>query len=175
MSQEDIPPALLSGSIDIMISGIPQRLAVQKEGYATLIDQTTLPYTVSHNGFAARREWVDDNFELSTKLLNALFKTFNYIEENPDESFPIIAEKMKNVGTEISVDQLKSVWNKMEYFPGSKEYCQNEMATPEGDFYWKDRFQNVVKIMETEGQIEEGAITELENLHYTLKIIEEIE
>src|SRR5699024_8294145 len=33
MAQEDIPPALLEGSVDIMISGIPQRLAVQKEGY----------------------------------------------------------------------------------------------------------------------------------------------
>jgi len=46
-----LPPALLSGSVDIMIAGIPQRLAVLKEGYATLMDQTAVPSTVAHAGF----------------------------------------------------------------------------------------------------------------------------
>jgi NitT/TauT family transport system substrate-binding protein len=39
LGQEELPPALISGSIDIMISGIPQRLAVLKQGYETLMDQ----------------------------------------------------------------------------------------------------------------------------------------
>ncbi|GIN59410.1 hypothetical protein J8TS2_37290 [Lederbergia ruris] len=175
MSQEDLPPALLSGSIDIMISGIPQRLAVKKEGYEELIDQTTLPYTISHNGFAARREWLEENPELSKKLLKAFFKTLNYIEENPDDSFPIIVEHMKKVGTEISEEQLESVWNEMEFFPSGVEFYQNEVLNPDGNFYWQDRFQAVVDIMEDEGKIEKGRIEDLESLHYTIKLVEEIE
>nr|WP_144925210.1 ABC transporter substrate-binding protein [Paenibacillus bovis] len=175
MSQEDLPPALLSGSIDIMISGIPQRLAVQKEGYDTLIDQTTLPHTISHNGFAARRDWIEKNPELAAKLLKAFFKTLNYIEQNPDDSFPIIVEQMKNVGTEISVDQLNNVWNKMEFFPSGVEFYENEVLHPDGDFYWKDRFQAVIDIMEAEGKIEKGVVTDLESLHYTVKLVKEIE
>jgi hypothetical protein len=35
LAQEELPPALISGSIDIMIAGIPQRLAVGKVGYAS--------------------------------------------------------------------------------------------------------------------------------------------
>lgn len=171
MSQEDLPPALLSGSIDIMISGIPQRLAVQKEGYETLIDQTTLPHTISHNGFAASREWLEKNPDLSANLLQAFFKTLNYIENNPEESFPIIVEHMKGAGTEISVEQLENVWNIMEFFPNGVEFYKNETMNPEGDFYWKDRFEAVVSIMETEGKIEEGSIEDLEPLHYTLEII----
>lgn len=175
MSQEDLPPALISGSIDVMISGIPQRLAVQKEGYGTLIDQTTLPYTISHNGFAAYRNWIEENHELSLNFQEALFKTLKYIEENPDESFPIIVEKMKNVGTEITVEELKSVWNKMEFFPSSKEFYQRDVMSENGQFYWRDRFQNVINIMEEEGRIEEGVVTDLESLHYALSIIERVE
>lgn len=175
MSQEDLPPALLSGSIDIMISGIPQRLAVQKEGYETLIDQTTLPHTISHNGFAAHREWLKDNPELSAKLLRAFFKTLNFIEENPDDSFPIIVDRMKKVGTEISVEQLENVWNKMEFFPSGVEFYNNEVLNPDGDFYWKDRFEAVVEIMETEGKIGKGSVTDIESLHYTLEIIKDLE
>lgn len=175
MSQEDIPPALLSGSIDIMISGIPQRLAVQKEGYETLIDQTTLPYTISHNGFAAKRSWIEENKELSANLLQAIFDTLDYIEKNPDESFPIIVEHMKNVGTKISVEELKSVWNIMEFFPNSVEFYQTEMMQPDGDFYWKDRFEAVIEIMESEGKIEVGSITDVESLHYTLELVKELE
>ncbi|WP_066190825.1 ABC transporter substrate-binding protein [Gracilibacillus timonensis] len=173
MSQEDLPPALLSESIDVMISGIPQRLAVQKEGYATLIDQTTLPYTISHNGFAAHQSWVENNHDLSLRFLQAIFKTFHYIEENPNEAFPIIVERMKDVGTEITVEELKDVWNNMEYFPSSKEFYQNEVLDENGDFYWRDRFERVVGIMEAEGRVEEGSITNLESLHYTVELLSE--
>lgn len=175
MSQEDLPPALMSGSIDIMISGIPQRLAVLNEGYATLIDQTVLPETISHNGFGAHREWIDNNPELAEGLLRAIFNTLNYIEENPDDAFPIIAERMKESGTVIEVDDLKSVWNVMEFFPGSKEFYEQEMLDPDGRFYWKDRFENVVNIMESEERIDEGVIQNLEDLHYTIKIVENMD
>ncbi|MBS4219004.1 ABC transporter substrate-binding protein [Bacillus sp. FJAT-49711] len=174
MSQEDLPPALLSGSIDIMISGIPQRLAVQKEGYETLIDQTTLPHTISHNGFAAKREWLEKNPELRQKLLKSFFKTLSYIEENADESFPIIVKHMKKVGTEISDEQLKNVWNKMEFFPSGVEFYENEVLNPEGNFYWEDRFKAVIDIMETEGKIGKGSVTDLPSLHYTVKLVDEI-
>ena len=68
LAQEDMPPALLTGSIDIQISGIPQRLAVLKEGMGTLIDQRAVGETIAHCGFGAKRSWLDANADLAIRL-----------------------------------------------------------------------------------------------------------
>jgi hypothetical protein len=55
-----------------MIAGIPQRLAVLKEGYKTLIDQTSVPSTVAHAGFGTTRAWADANMDLAIRLEGVL-------------------------------------------------------------------------------------------------------
>jgi NitT/TauT family transport system substrate-binding protein len=172
LAQEELPPALISGSIDIMISGIPQRLAVLKEGYATLIDQTTLPSTVAHAGFAAKREWIDANPEIAAKVEKGILKSLAFIEQNPDKAFPIISAKLKEAGTVVSTEDLKGVWNKMEFFPSSKEWYTKEVATVGGKFYWKDRFETVVKNLKVEDKLKDNV--KLEQLNYGLKVIESI-
>ena len=86
--QEDLPPALFSGSIDIMIAGIPQRLAALGQGYGTLMDQTVVPSTVAQAGFAAHRSWVEENFELATRIQQGIFMTLQFIEDNPRRGSP---------------------------------------------------------------------------------------
>ena len=83
LAQEDMPPALLTGSIDIQISGIPQRLAVLKEGMGTLIDQRAVGETIAHCGFGAKRSWLDANFDLAKSLQRVILRTTAFIKENP--------------------------------------------------------------------------------------------
>ena len=135
LAQEELPPALLSGSIDIMIAGIPQRLAVLKEGYKTLMDQTSVPSTVAHAGFGTTRAWADANMDLAIRLEGVILKTLDYVEKNPDEAFPIISEKLREQGTTVDAEALKGVWNNMEFFPNGKAWYVEKVVTPGGQFY----------------------------------------
>jgi ABC-type nitrate/sulfonate/bicarbonate transport system substrate-binding protein len=170
LAQEELPPALISGSIDIMMGGIPQRLAVIKEGYATLMDQTAVPSTVEHAGFGTTRAWADEHRDLAVKIETAILKTLAYIEQNPDESFGIISEKLRTAGTVVNAKDLKGVWNVMEFFPSSKRWYMDKVASPGGQFYWKDRFQTVVKNLKAEGTIKDLRVP-LDDLNYGLKIV----
>lgn len=171
LAQEELPPALISGSIDIMIAGIPQRLAVGKEGYQTLMDQRALPSTIVHAGFGAKRSWVDANFDLSQRIENTILRTLAYVEENPDESFPIISNCLSEGGTEVDPSELNDVWNKMEFFPNGVEWYEREVLSEDGTFYWKDRFETVINNLKTEGKISESFDVPLEDLNYGLKTV----
>ncbi len=170
LAQEELPPALISGSIDIMISGIPQRLAVLREGYATLMDQTAVPSTVGHAGFATTRSWADANPELVVKIERVILKTLAFIEQNPDVGFPIIAEKLREAGTVVTPEDLQGVWNVMEFFPNGKEWYEEKVLTPGGQFYWKDRFETVLKNLQAEGRVTDFNVP-LEDVNYGAKIV----
>jgi NitT/TauT family transport system substrate-binding protein len=170
LAQEELPPALVSGSIDGMISGIPQRLAVIDEGYKTLIDQTALPSTIVHAGFGAQRKWIDENPELAAKIQKVIFKTLTYIENNPNEAFPIISDKLQEGGTKMSTEDLKKIWNNMEFFLANKEEYKREVLDSNGRFYWRERFSNTVKNLEETGEIQELQVP-LEKLNYGMKVV----
>jgi hypothetical protein len=170
MAQEDIPPALFSGSIDIQYGGIPQRLAALHEGYSTMMDQGSLPSTCSHAGFAASRAWVDKNFDLAVNMEEAVLETVAYINQHPDESYLIISDALREEGTTEAVEDLKMVWNSMEFFADSKSWWDKNVVDPKGRFYWKARYESVVKTQEQVGHIKDFNVP-LENLNYGLKVI----
>jgi NitT/TauT family transport system substrate-binding protein len=171
--QEELPPTLFSGSIDIMIGGIPQRLVALDNGYKTLLDQGAVPSTIAHCGFAAKREWVDKNPELAARTEGAILKSLAYIEKHPDDAFPIIADHLKSAGTEISVEQLKNVWNKMEFFPDSPEWYQENVVSPTGKFYWKARFDSVNEQLHAAGSLKSELTVPMTDLNYGLKTVPE--
>jgi NitT/TauT family transport system substrate-binding protein len=173
LAQEELPPALIAGSVDIMISGIPQRIAMLKQGFATLMDQTAVPSTVVHAGFAARRAWVEQNFDTSVKLEKVILQTLKYCDDNKDECFKIISDNMRREGTELTIDDLKSEWNSMEYFPDGKSWFETKVAAPDGQFYWKSRLETVVKNLGEQGRIKNFS-TPLPDLYDGLKIINAI-
>ena len=176
MAQEDIPPALFSGSLDIMIAGIPQRLTAVNNGYVALLDVVDFPDLIAHNGFAASREWVNENWDLAIRFQKALFETSQYVIDNEEESFQIIADSLLEAGTEINPDDLYDVWNIMEFFPSSAELYEDWSIREDGRFYWKERFVNAVESLESEGEIPEGAIDKdnIEDLNYAVRIVEAI-
>lgn len=175
MANEDLPPALIAGSLDVMISGIPPRLAAQRQGCETLIDASYFPNMVNHAGFAASRAWIDANFDLAVDIQKAMFKTLDFIEKNPDIGLPVISNKLKEAGADVSPEELKLVWNSMEYFPNSKEQFQEWVIEADSKFYWKERYQKLVDGYIEEGQLEEGKIENLEDLYYGLKVVDAIE
>lgn len=171
LAQEELPPALLSNSVDVMMAGIPQRLAVLDRGYASLMDQTALPSTITHVAFAAHRDWVEKNPKLSTKIQKVIFKTLDYIEKHPDEAFPIISKKQEEAGSKVTTEALKGVWNKMEFFPSSEEWFQEKVLSPDGRFYWRDRFEAVLRDLKATGKIKGDLKVPLEDLHYAKRVV----
>lgn len=171
LAAEDMPPALINGSIDIMISGIPQRLAVLEQGFTTLVDQTAVPDTIAHAGFSARRSWVDENPELAQEFEAALLETMAFIRDNPDSSFATISSELKKSGTELEAESIAGIWNVMEVFLTSPEEFATDVFAEDGRFYWESRFQSVVDEHVKSGKIEDFD-TSLEDLYYGKKIIE---
>lgn len=173
MNQEDLPPAALSGSIDIMLGGIPQRLTVLKQGFVALVDQTALPSTVVHAGFGAHRSWIKSHMALAAKIEKAILETLAFIKAHPQEAFPIISSHLREAGTVESAQDMARVWNVMEYFPDSKQWYEQQVANPHGQFYWKDRFQLVVSGLKAAGKLQKFNVP-LDDLDYGLKVVSAI-
>jgi len=169
LAQEELPPALIAGSIDIMIAGIPQRLAVGKQGFATLMDQRALPSSIVHAGFGAKRSWVNSNNKLAKNIQSAIFETLTYIEKNPTPSFKTISKCLAEGGTKVDPADLVGVWNKMEFFPSDRSWYLKEVASKDGKFYWKDRFNTVIKNLQDGKKIKSDFSVPLADLNYGLK------
>lgn len=170
LTQEDLPPALFSNSLDIMMGGIPQRLAAIKEGYATLLDATAWPPSIDHAGFGSRLSWAKSHPDIVKKFQEVIFRTQQYILSNPDDAFGIIAKHLQEMGTTVTADQLKGVWNKMEYFVSSKADFEKDVASPDGKFYWKSRMQEVVTNYVAENKIQNFNVP-LEDMYYALQTV----
>lgn len=175
MSEEDLLPTLLSGSIDTMLSGIPQRLASMREGYVTLVDSGDFPQTIFHCGFAAKREWIDNHFDLAIRIQKVIYKTVKYIEDNPDDGLSTISQKLKEGGADVSIEELKGVWNTMEFFINSKEQYEEWVVDPEGRFYWRASTEIMENQLIEDGTLEEGQIENLEDILYGIKIVAGLE
>lgn len=172
LTQEDLPPALFNGSIDVMLGGIPQRLAALKQGYKVLYDQSALPSTAAHAGFAAHRSWAKDHMDLLVTMQKAIFRTQQYILDNPAESYDIIAKHMRDQGSAEDPKDLYNVWNKMEYFSASKEQYQQEIASPSGKLYWKDRYEELVREFKKDGTLKGDLPVPLEDLNWALQVVD---
>lgn len=172
MEEIDQPPALLNGSIDISRGGIPQRLAVEKEGAATLVDQRVLPKTLIHAGYGARRTWLEENFDLALAFQRALFKTQRFIVDNPDVSFPIISSALADQGVDLAPEEIQAVWNVMEFFPNTIDEYLGDYLDPAGTFFWETRFEAVVDGYKEDGTIPDDFGVLLEDMYYAKRIVE---
>jgi ABC-type nitrate/sulfonate/bicarbonate transport system substrate-binding protein len=154
LADEDQPPALLSGSIDLISSGVPQRLAVAAEGAKALIDQTDLPETLIHAHYSAQRPWVEENRDVVVRFYRAILRTLAEAETNPDPVFTAITDSMRESGTELSVEDLKKVWNVIQFFPSSVDSVRTDIAAEDGKWYWKGRLQRVLDEFTAAGVID---------------------
>lgn len=147
--------AFLGGSGDGYIGGIPQRLRGIKEGNKVLIDDAAFPRAVLHCGFSTTQKYLDKNPDVEVKFQKLILRVLSYCETNPDEAFPIIVRKINRAtGGQYTVESLKDVWNRLEYFPSSAEQLFNDALDPEGPYYWRTRCDYVMK-----GYLDDGTIS----------------
>jgi NitT/TauT family transport system substrate-binding protein len=174
IEEVDMPPALINGSVDLIRGGIPQRLAVGREGAIALVDQRVLPETLVHAGYSTTRSWLEENPELAIGFLRAMFKTQQYIVDNPDESFALISSELEKQGAEVSPEELAAVWNVMEFFPRSAEEYLADYVDPNGVYYWEDRWQFVLDGYVADGTVSEGFDTPLTDLLKAVELSESL-
>jgi NitT/TauT family transport system substrate-binding protein len=77
--------------------------ALEREGSHELFTSADFPGTIPDH-IVVSREMVDDNPEVVQKLVDAWYKTLEYLDENPDESTEIMAKV-----AEVSVDEYESL------------------------------------------------------------------
>lgn len=170
LQQANMPAALVAGSIDTFVSDVPSRIAVARRGYKALVEQTTLPWTIAHCGYAARRDWVDSHLDLAKRFQEGIFQTVTYITNNNTAAFPILSAALLKGGNKITPADLKNVWNTMEIFGGSKGWFDSNVVSPKGQFYWKKRLTTVYGQIQKSGKSIKN-LTSLNSLYYGLKIV----
>ena len=165
--------AFLGGSGDGYIGGIPQRLRGLKEGNKILIDDAAFPRAVLHCGFSTTIGYLADHSGIEVKLQKLILRVLRYCETNPDDAFPIIVREINRAtGGQYTVESLKGVWNKLEYFPSSAEMLYQDAIDPEGPYYWRTRCDYVMK-----GYLEDGTISKpvpIEDMYQVPEVLEKL-
>ena len=112
--------AFLGGSGDGYIGGIPQRLRAGKEGAKILFDESSYAESVLHCGMASRMKYVNANPDVPIKMQRVMFRTLQYIEQNPKEGLGhIVDEVNKRTAANMTYEELHAAWNEMEFFPSN--------------------------------------------------------
>ena len=147
--------AFLTGTGDIYNGGIPQRLKGVEEGNKLLVTLKDLkPEGINFCGFATTKKFAAEHPELLTAFENVALQNHRFIEEHPDEGFGIMQKTIKQVaGDNIAIDRFKYIWKELEFFPTSGGQLAKELLAPDGEFYWRPRFDLIDKFYHDAGLI----------------------
>jgi NitT/TauT family transport system substrate-binding protein len=174
LDETNMPPALINGSVDLMRGGIPQRIAVARQGARALVDQRVAPETLIHCGYSAHRSWINSHRAVARAFLRAMFKTQRYIVAHKKQSFEIISQELRKQGTQLSAADLAAVWNVMEFFPTSAAQYKRDYIAPTGRYYWRKRWQFVLQGYQADGTVPKSFKTPLADLLYAVRLVKEI-
>jgi len=120
--------------------------------YASVFRIAVSILTQDHGASSAKREC---SKTCPSRSRPAILKTLAYIEQNPDESFGIISDKLRAPGLSVNAKDLKASGMSWNFFQAASAGNMDKVASPGGQFYWKDRFQTVVKNLKAEGTIKD--------------------
>jgi ABC-type nitrate/sulfonate/bicarbonate transport system substrate-binding protein len=139
--------AFLTGTGDLYNGGIPQRLKGVEEGNKLLVTLKDLkPEGINFCGFATTKKFAEEHMDLLTAFQRVAYRNHQFIEQRPDEGFDIMRKTIKKVaGDDIAIDRFKYIWKELEFFPTSDAQLQKELLSPNGDFYWRPRFELIDK------------------------------
>ena len=101
--------AFISGTGDFYLGGLPQREKLQTEGYSALISGEEIgPGAVILAGLAATKKYTEQNPEIIKKVEKVWFKTMDFMKNNPDEAYQVIADwSNKQTGGTNAADDVK--------------------------------------------------------------------
>lgn len=134
--------AFLAGEGDVYNGGLPQRNRALKEGMKTLIGAEDLrPEGVIHCGFGTTQTFLDENMDVAVKFQRVWYRIQQAIADDPDGTFPIIRDELnERTGAEITIDELKDIWNNLELFPTTDKKMSEQILAAGSPYHWKDRF-----------------------------------
>lgn len=134
--------AFLSGEGDAYIGGIPQRTRASKEGMIEMLTGIDLgPAPI--NGIVSTKSFYESNQENILKILRVWFRIVEYTNKNIDEVASIIVKKLnENSAANFTIEDFKTFWNNYEHYPESIEAIDNQIMSPNGNNYWKNRWED---------------------------------
>jgi ABC-type nitrate/sulfonate/bicarbonate transport system substrate-binding protein len=114
--------AYLSGTGDLYIGGIPQRLRSLSEGHDELLTGGHLgPGSVPLVGFATTQEILDEKGDAMLRLFNVWNRTSRYAAESPEktEELGVFIARLLNekTGAQMKPSDFKTMFNGWQHFP----------------------------------------------------------
>jgi hypothetical protein len=134
--------AFLSGQGDLFIGGLPQRFRAKREGMIEVLTGRDLG-PVPINGIVSTKTFVERNRETIYKILKVWFKSVQYINNDIDAGAAVIIDILnRNSAARFTIDDFKSMWNKLETFPPTAAAITQDILDSTGPHYWKDRWED---------------------------------
>lgn len=155
MNPNDGLAAFLTGTADAYLGGLPQRFRLVKEGMLTLVTaQDVGSEAVVLCGFLTTESFLKKNFDALVKFANGTFITLQYVNANQDAAFGRISGMLNSMtGAQMSVKDIKNLWNKIEFFPSTGAEMYWLLVSPSGNRYWRNRMEFVYDFYSKQGQV----------------------
>lgn len=102
--------ALMSGSADAaLVAGASVPQALTKGAHIITTGEGILDATIV---IAARKDFLDKHMDIAKRYMNVHNKSLQFMKDNPDETYKLASEE-----TQISVDQVKEMYNWYDFSP----------------------------------------------------------
>ncbi|AKA72272.1 ABC transporter substrate-binding protein [Clostridium scatologenes] len=102
--------ALMSGSADAaLVAGASVPQAVAKGAHIITTGEGILDATIV---IAARKDFLDKHMDIAKRYMNVHNKSIQLMKDNPEETYKLTSEE-----TQISVDQVKEMYNWYDFSP----------------------------------------------------------
>lgn len=150
--------AFLGGNGDFYLGGTPQRVRAMQEGNEVLVDATNLPASaVELAGFAATDQFIGEHPDLIEKFIRVWYRGIEYVNQNPEDGYKRIVDIVNEVhGTEfLTVEDMKGIWNQIEYFPESVCEAQEFFFDEDAPRYWGNSFDAINAVYLDAGSIKD--------------------
>ncbi len=156
LNPDDGLAAFLTGEADAYLGGLPQRFRLVKEGMKTLVTaQDVGSQAVILCGFLTTADYVESNFDTLVDFAKGTFLTLQYVNANQDAAFGRIAELLNSMtGAQMTIGDIKNLWNKIEFFPTTGAEMYWLLVSPEGNRYWRPRMEFVYDFYAGLGSVE---------------------
>ena len=159
MNPDDGLAAFLSGTGDAYLGGLPQRFRLVKEGYETLMNAHEMgPQAVIQCGFVSSDDYYKNHLDALLKFTRGTYLTQQYVISNQNIAFGKIASLLNSVtGAKMTIEDLKNLWNKIEFFPTTGAEAYWLVVAPTGENYWRTRFEFVKDYYKSTGALKSDA------------------
>lgn len=152
--------AFISGTGDFYLGGLPQREKLEEEGFIPLISGEEIgPGAVILAGLASTKEYLDSNPEIIEKVENVWFKAMEYIVDNPEDAYGIMASwSNEQDGGSSTADDVKGFFEDYVVLAKTLEETEQMFYDSSSEYYWNNRYQFLVDYHEDTEEIKEGSV-----------------